>query len=656
MIKQEVVDKILDTARIEEVVGDFVDLKKRGTSLIGLCPFHNEKSPSFHVSVSKGIYKCFGCGAGGDPVRFIMEHEKYSYPEALRFLATKYHIEVEETQQTDEQLQIRDHRESLLVVTGWAGTFFTKSLWETTEGQNIGLQYFRERGFRDDIVKKFELGYSPEGWSTLLDQARSEGYNDEYLEETGLIIKKDDNSAYDRFRGRVMFPIHNLTGRVLGFGGRTLKTEKSVPKYVNSPESPIYHKSDVLYGLFQAKKAISQQDKCYLVEGYADVIAMHQAGAENVVSSSGTSLTSGQIRLISRYTKQVTILYDGDAAGIKASLRGTDMLLEEGLNVKILLFPDGDDPDSYIKKHGSTVFKTYLSREEEDFISFKTKILLKESGNDPIKRAETIRTVVESIALIPDEIKVSVYIQECSALLDIEERVLLHELNKIRIAQRKKPGGNPASSGNYPTDTRRIQNTDSSLIEPGIAPGITPNEKPIAAARLQEQELVRVLLHYGDMLAEWEPTPDLPIAPLLLNSIEDVPIEDETCSRIIHIYKEHISRQQIPEPRIFTSHNDPGIADLSVSLLSSKYILSPNWNDDKRNIYVPEEKENLEELVYTTVYRIKKRWIEGQIEQIREELKDEKDEANLTILIKKYQTLRDALKIIGEKLGTIIVK
>lgn len=645
MIKQEVVNKILDTARIEEVVGDFVDLKKRGSSLTGLCPFHNEKTPSFHVSVSKGIYKCFGCGAGGDPVHFIMEHEKYSYPEALRFLARKYHIEIEETEQTEEQIQIKDHRESLLIVTNWASGFFKQTLWESEEGQGIGLQYFKERGFREDIIKKFDLGYAPEVWSAMLESARKEGYKDEYLEETGLIIKKDDGGAYDRFRGRVMFPIHNLTGRVLGFGGRTLKSDKSVPKYVNSPESLIYHKSDVLYGLFQAKKAISQADKCFLVEGYADVIAMHQAGVENVVASSGTALTSGQIRLISRYTKLVTILYDGDAAGIQASLRGTDMLLEEGLNVKILLFENGEDPDSYIKKHGSSAFKNHLDTHEDDFISFKTKVLLKDAGADPIKKAETIRTVVESIALIPDEIKVSVYIRECSGLLDIEERVLLHELNKIRVNKNKKKSTQTDTQDPITTDlTQEIQTSTTQRVD-----GINP-------VHLQEQEFVRVLLNYGNMPAIWEDNPDLPIAPLLLNSIDETPIEDKACAKIVNIYRDYFNKQEIPEARIFTSHQDRDISNLAASLLSSKYILSPNWNDDKRKIYVPEEMENLQELVYTSVYRIKKRWIEGQIELIREEIKEEKSDDNLMILLQKYQNLREALKIIGDKLGTIIVK
>jgi len=656
VIKQDIVDKILDAARIEEVVGDFVELKKRGSSLIGLCPFHNEKTPSFNVSVSRGIFKCFGCGVGGDAVRFIMEHEKYNYPEALRYLAAKYHIEVIETEQTDEQIQQRDHRESLMIVTNWAGNFFVEALWETPEGQAVGLSYFRERGYRDDTIRKFGLGYGPESWSALYDRAITEGYQEEYLTETGLIVKKDDGSAYDRFRARVMFPIHNLTGRILGFGGRTLSADKKTPKYVNSPESAIYHKSNVLYGLFFAKKAIAQADKCYLVEGYADVIAMHQAGVENTVSSSGTSLTEGQIKLISRFTKQVTLLYDGDAAGIQASLRGMDMLLSEGLDVQIVLFPEGDDPDSYIKKRGSSTFVEYIERHEEDFIRFKTNALLKSAGADPLARANVIREVVESIALIPNEIKVSVFIQECSRLLDIEERVLLHELNKIRIDDsRKKRRGAPKEVPVHPTGHPDPQRTSqsagrtlSTLPEPGA--------KQVSLRVLQEEEFIRVLLTYGDAPATWAEDPEMPVAPLLINSVQDIVFEHPVCARILDIYRGYINEERLPENRVFTSHPDREIADLAISLLSSKYTLSPNWNDDKRKIYVPEEKENLEELVFTSVYRIKKRWIEQEIKQIREELRTEENPEDMTILLSKYQSLQDALKLIGEKLGTIILK
>ncbi|WP_257659177.1 DNA primase [Parapedobacter lycopersici] len=646
MIKQETVDKILDAARIEEVVGDFVDLKKRGTSLIGLCPFHNEKTPSFNVSVSKGIYKCFGCGAGGDSVRFVMEHEKYSYPEALRYLAGKYHIAVEETERTPEQLAAQDRRESLFIVTGWAGRFFSGSMWDTGEGQTVGLNYFRERGYRDDIIRKFELGYSPEAWTALYDQAKTAGYKDEFLEATGLVIRKDDGGVYDRFRGRVIFPIHNLTGRVLGFGGRILKTDKKAAKYVNSPESEIYHKSDVLYGLYFAKKAIVEADHCYLVEGYADVISMHQAGVENVVASSGTSLTTGQIRLISRYTSNVTILYDGDAAGIKASLRGTDMLLEEGMNVKVLLFPDGNDPDSYVQQFGSAAFTQYIATHRQDFIAYKTQVLLRDAGNDPVRRAEVIHDVVASIALIPDAIKASVFIRECSTLLDMEERILIAELNKIRIGHAKKRPREPAAEERPP-----------SAVYPEAFPATEPiPDSGVNSILLQEREIIRILLNYGSQPAAWEADGDIPVAPLLLSGLHDVVFEDPACMTIIDTYKAHITRNELPGERVFVGHADRAVADLAVELLSMKYSLSPNWNDEKRKIYVSHESERLEDLVYHAIFRIKKKKVEQQLGQLREAMKEETDPTQLAALMGNYQKIKEVSKLIAEKLGTIVIK
>lgn len=656
MIKQETVGKILDAARIEEVVGDFVDLKRRGTSLIGVCPFHNEKTPSFHVSVSKGIYKCFGCGAGGDSVRFVMEHEKYSYPEALRYLAQKYNIEVEEVEQSPEQLAANDRRESLLIVTNWAAKFFKEQLWDTEDGLAIGLSYFRERGYRDDIIKKFELGYSPEAWEALHTAAGHAGFSEEFLEETGLIVRKDDGKAYDRFRGRVMFPIHNLTGRVLGFGGRTLKTDKKTPKYVNSPESLIYHKSDILYGLYFAKKAITEQDSCFLVEGYADVISMHQAGVENVVASSGTSLTTGQIRLISRYTKNVTILYDGDAAGIKASLRGMDMLLEEGMNVKVLLFPDGDDPDSFAMKHGAEAFKQYIAANSKDFIFYKTDVLLQDAGNDPIKRAEVIHDVVESIALIPDDIKASVFIRECSRLLDIEERLLIAELNKLKLQSYKKSQkladtatSHAVAADEPPADL--FADDNGNLTAGGTPVTETAASQSIA---LQEREIIRLLLNYGQTPAKWEQ--DYPIAFVLFAGLQDIEFTDPISQKIIAIYLEFIGRDELPDERHFITHTDREIADLAISMLSSPYHLSPNWNDEKRKIYVAQETDNLKNAVLGALYRIKKRKVEQNMQEIREELKQEHDLANVELLMDKYQKLKAMEKELTGYLGTVIVK
>lgn len=657
MIKRETIDKVLDAARIEEVVGDFVDLKKRGSSLIGNCPFHNEKTPSFHVSVSKGIYKCFGCGVGGDALKFVMELEKYSYPEGIRYLANKYHIEVEEEERSPEQAAAQDKRESLFVLSQWAGKFFKEQLWDTEIGRSIGLSYFRERGYREDIIQKFDLGYSPDQWTALVDAARKEGFLEKYMAEIGLAIQRDDGSLYDRFRGRVLFPIHNLTGRIIGFGGRTLKTEKAVPKYVNSPESDIYHKSNVLYGLNFAKKAIMDADLCYLVEGYADVLSMHQAGVENVVSSSGTSLTSGQIKLISRFSKNVVILYDGDAAGIKASLRGTDMLLEEGLNVKVLLFPDGNDPDSYVQKVGAAAFCEYIEQNQEDFIFYKTNILLQDAGKDPIKRADVIRDVVESIALIPDEIKVSLFIRQCSVLLDIEERALLTELNKIRINKAKAKDRKVASSPSpmigadvppadlFLTDDERAHSGPPTTPQLGITPEV-----------LQEREIIRILLNYGQQPVTWEGQEHVPIAPYLLASIDDVNFVDEACKTIVDEFKRQADQFQVPDAKFFLSHPKKEVAELAVDSVAVQYEISPNWNDDKRKIYVTEEIEHLKTLVLEGIYRIKKKKCEVEIGKIREEMRQPQSPEDMEILLSKYQKLKEAEKVLGEFLGNTIVR
>lgn len=650
---------MLETARIDEVVGDFVDLKKRGTSLIGNCPFHNEKTPSFHVSVAKGIYKCFGCGAGGDALKFVMELEKYSYPEAIRYLANKYHIEVEEVERSPEQMAAQDKRESLYVLSQWAGKFFKEQLWDTELGRSIGLSYFKERGYREDIIKKFDLGYSPDQRTALVDTAKAEGFQEAYLTEIGLAIARDDKSLYDRFRGRVIFPIHNLTGRIIAFGGRTLKTEKTIPKYVNSPESEIYHKSNVLYGLNFAKKAIMDADLCYLVEGYADVLSMHQAGVENVVSSSGTSLTTGQIKLISRYSKNVVILYDGDAAGIKASLRGTDMLLEEGLNVKVLLFPDGNDPDSYVQQVGAIAFKEYIRENQEDFIFYKTHILLKDANNDPIKRAGVIRDVVESIALIPDEIKVSVFIRQCSVLLDIEERALLAELNKIRIEKRKvkdRQANTTASSSNTiggpPAD---LFLTEAEREQTQVDPTALDSLR-ITPEVLQEREIIRILLNYGRELVTWEGDGDIPIAPYLLGSINDVSFVDEASRIIIEEYKKQAERFEVPEAKFFLIHEDKAVAELAVDSVVTPYEISPNWNDDKRKIYVSQEIEHLKALVLEAIYRIKKRKCEIEITKIREEMREQQSSEDMEVLLFKYQKLKEVEKTLGHFLGNTIIK
>src|ERR1700761_9391054 len=490
MITKPTIDRIMEVTDIVEVIGEFVQLKKRGANYVGLSPFANERTPSFTVSPAKGIFKDFSSGKGGSVVTFLMELEKFSYPEALKWLAKKYGIEVEETVDVAENREDENHRESLMIVTGYAAKLFHESLLETDEGQNIGLSYFKERGFTSETIKKFELGYSPDQWEAFTGQALKEGYQQQFLEETGLSVKRDNGSLYDRYRGRVMFPIHSFTGRVIAFGGRTLKSDKNVPKYVNSPESEIYHKSNVLYGLHLAKKAIRDADNCYLTEGYADVISVHQAGIENVVASSGTALTPDQINALKYYSKNITILYDGDAAGIKAAIRGLDIVVEKGLNVKIVLFQDGHDPDSYVRKVGTSAFLNYVESNSKDFILYKTDILLKDAGTDPIKRADVIREVVESIAKIPDSIKASVFIKECSHLMQIDERALLSELNKMRMAKAKK-------DSQQHTNQKLVETVKEVVAEEGV-------NYEIRKDFTREKEIVRLLLLYGNRLTTWE--------------------------------------------------------------------------------------------------------------------------------------------------------
>lgn len=440
MIDQGTIDRILDAAQIMDVVSDFVTLRKRGVNYVGLCPFHSDKTPSFYVSPAKGLCKCFACGKGGNAVHFIMEHEQMSYPEALKYLAKKYHIEIKERELSDEEKFAQSERESLFIVNNFARDYFQNILKNHVDGRSIGLAYFRNRGFRDDIIEKFQLGYCTDSHDAFAKEALQKGYKKEYLVKTGLCYETDDHRLRDRFWGRVIFPVHTLSGKVVAFGGRVLAnaTKGIKVKYVNSPESEIYHKSNELYGIYFAKQAIVKQDRCFLVEGYTDVISMHQSGIENVVASSGTALTPGQIRMIHRFTNNMTVLYDGDAAGIKASIRGIDMLLEEGMNIKVCLLPDGDDPDSFARKHNSTEFQAFISEHETDFIRFKTNLLLEDAGKDPIKRAELIGNLVQSISIIPEAIVRDVYIKECAQLLHVEDKLLVSEVAKRREMQAEK--------------------------------------------------------------------------------------------------------------------------------------------------------------------------------------------------------------------------
>jgi len=640
MITKSTIDRIMEATDIVEVIGEFVQLKKRGANYVGLSPFANERTPSFTVSPAKGIFKDFSSGKGGSAVTFLMELEKFSYPEALKWLAKKYGIEVEETVETVENKEEENHRESLMIVTAYAAKFFHESLLDTEDGQNIGLSYFKERGFSNDIIKKFELGYSPDQWEAFTGQALKDGYQQQFLEESGLSVKRDNGSLYDRYRGRVMFPIHSFTGRVIAFGGRTLKSDKNVPKYVNSPESEIYHKSNVLYGLYFAKKAIREEDNCFLVEGYADVLSVFQAGIENVVASSGTSLTVEQIRLIGRFTKNITILYDGDAAGIKASLRGLDMILEEGLNVKVVLFPDGHDPDSYVRSVGTAGFKKHIEDNKKDFILYKTDLLLKDAGNDPIKKAEVIREIVESVAKIPDSIKASVFIKECSYLLKIDERALLSELNKMRMAKAKKDSQQQISRPAVPVD--------ESLLE-------EPQERIEKDDFSQEKEIIRLLLLYGNRVIDWDGIANTYIGPFIIAELSDIEFENETCKSFVEIYRREVENGVLPDEQYFIHLPEKEIVDLTVTLIATKYTLSDNWYE-MHKILVPDEQVNMRATILGAIFHLKKQKVGKILEGLRNELQKTSGEEDQEILLNQYMHMKKVEKTISDYLGSVILK
>jgi DNA primase len=632
----------MEATDIVEVIGEFVQLKKRGANYVGLSPFVNERTPSFTVSPVKGIFKDFSSGKGGSAVTFLMELEKFTYPEALKWLAKKYSIEVEETVETAENKEEENRRESLMIVSGYAAKFFHESLLDTDEGKSIGLSYFKERGFSAETIKKFELGYSPDQWEAFTGQALKQGYLEEFLTESGLSVKRDNGSLYDRYRGRVMFPIHSFTGRVIAFGGRTLKSDKNVPKYVNSPESEIYHKSSILYGLHFAKKAIREEDNCYLVEGYADVISVHQAGIENVVASSGTSLTVEQIRLIGRLTKNITILYDGDAAGIKASLRGLDMILEEGLNVKVVLFPDGHDPDSYVRLVGTNGFKKHIEDNKKDFILYKTTLLLKEVGNDPIKKSEVIRDIVESIAKIPDSIKASVFIKECSHILQIDERALLSELNKMRQAKAKKDSQQP--NGRMITPVEEY-------------PG---DEYPEAREEAketysQEKEIVRLLLLYGNKMIDWDGIANTYIGPFMIAELNDVDFEHPASKEFVSIYGKEVENGVLPEDQHFIHYPDKDIVDLVVTSIATKYTLSENWYE-MHKILVNDEQANMKATILSAIFHLKMHKVGKMLETLRNELQKATTDEDQDILLTQYMRMKKVEKTISDYLGSVIIK
>ncbi len=649
MIDQPTIDRITDAAQIQDVVSDYVTLKKRGVNLLGLCPFHNEKTPSFTVSPAKGIFKCFGCGKGGNSVHFIMEHEQISYYEALKYLAKKYNIEVQERELSNEEMAVRNDRESMLLVNEFAQKHFSHTLHHHIDGKSIGLSYFRERGFRDDIIQKFQLGYSLDERDAFTQAAIKAGYNKEYLVKTGLTFEGENNYLADRFRGRVMFPVLSLSGKVVAFGGRILKKDDKMAKYVNSPESEIYHKSNELYGIYFAKQAIVKQDRCFLVEGYTDVISMHQSGIENVVSSSGTSLTPGQIRLIHRFTENVTVIYDGDAAGIKASIRGIDLLLEEGLNIKVLLLPDGDDPDSFARKHNASDFIEYVQKESSDFIRFKTNLLLADAGNDPVKRAGLVLDIVSSIAIIPNNIIRSEYVKECSTLLNVDEQMLYHQINKLKNTEQEK------SATRRQTESAAQVKIDETTAANTLANTGTKFET-------EERNILQVLIKYGDKFffyADHEKEHPVTVGEYILEELENdhLQLGNLLHALMLEEYKSHFHQENFVAERFFLYHSNSEISSLTADLISEKYTLSKIHSKLKK---IEEEADRLNELIPRVVFELKNSIILDLIRQKLLEMKIANENKNNKLVdeimeeMSRYEIVKKELsKQLGER---IIIK
>ena len=583
MIDRKTIEQIMDTAKVEEVVGDFVALRKRGVNMIGLCPFHNEKTPSFTVSPSKNLWKCFGCGKGGKPVHFIMEHEQLSYYDALRWLARRYHIEIKERELTDEEKREESIRESMFVINQYALQYFMDTLHGTDEGKAIGLSYFRHRGLRDETIKKFCLGYSLERRDSFAKTAITAGYNPEIIAKTGVCYSTDDGRLQDRFWGRVIFPVHTLSGKVIAFGGRILQNNAKAAKYVNSPESEIYHKSDHLYGLYFAKKAIMQKDRCILVEGYLDVISMYQAGIENVVASSGTSLTTGQIKLIHRFTNNVTLLYDGDKAGIKASIRGIDMLLEEGMNINVVLLPEGEDPDSYAQSHSTEEVEEYIEKNKVDFIRFKTNLLLDEVGEDPIRRAGLIGDVVKSIAVIPNDILRSEYIKKCSDMLNVGEQLLVKETAKIRMQRAEEQ---QKRRYNETRENESTVNNESATIDE-FQQNIIDNysNNPL---HHKEKAIIQFLLKNGGKLLQ-VPENKIDGTPSFTESvishlfysfdIDGIEFSHPLYKKVFAEASEHASEIGFNPENHFLAHPDPEVSALAAELCGERYLLSKFFSE-----------------------------------------------------------------------------
>ena len=675
MIDQPTIDRILDAANIVDVVSEFVTLRKRGVNYVGLCPFHDDKTPSFYVSPAKNICKCFACGEGGTAVHFIMKHEQLSYFDALRYLAKKYNIEIHERELTDKEKQIRSDRESMLIVNAWAQKYFTMLLNEHIDGKTIGMRYFAERGFREDTIRKFQLGYSLEQRDALYQAALKSGYKKEYLEKTGLVIAYDDGRVNDRFRGRVIFPVHSLSGKVVAFGGRVLKKDEKTAKYVNSPESEIYHKSNELYGIYFAKQAIVKADRCFLVEGYTDVISMHQSGVENVVASSGTALTHGQIRLIHRFTNNITVLYDGDAAGIKAAIRGIDLLLEEGMNVKVVLLPDGEDPDSFARSHSASEFAEFIRQNETDFVRFKTKLLLAEAGNDPVKRSALIGDIIRTIAIVPDNITRTIYIRECSAKMEIDEQVVLNEVNKIRLSrnEQNRPQRQPQteiqntiSQTDTPVDVRPEEKSkDAPTNLPAEGPAPQPH-KPTVSERSPyepfEIALLRYVVRYGEQIL-YDYTDEntneqerIRVAEYIRSELENDGLTFYTpvFKQMLDEAADRCHEDGFVAHRYFLAHPDPMVSRIAADLMSEKYQLS-KYHFKYREVE-PEE-ERLDQLVVRDLFALKEAYILRQIREKQEALKQISPEAieQMKQIMEEITQLNEIKKILSKELGERII-
>lgn len=644
-ISQETIDNVRSRADVVEVIQDFVSLKKKGTNWTACCPFHNEKTPSFSVSPSKGIYKCFGCGKAGDAITFVQEIEGLSYPEAVLYLAKKYQISVDYLQgEPDLDKESQNERESIFIALNFALQFFQTQLTESEEGRSLGKTYFQERSFSEATLQHFQLGYSLSGWDSLYQAALAQGFTQDILLKAGLITVTEQGKVYDRFRERVMFPIHNLAGKAVGFGARLLTKQAKQAKYLNSPETPVYQKSKILYGLFQAKQAIRQQDVCYLVEGYTDVISLHQAGIENVVASSGTSLTTDQIRLVNRFTQHIVLLYDGDPAGIKASLRGTDMILAEGMQVEIVVFPDGDDPDSFIKKVGTNPFLEYVKQHAKDFIRFKTDFYLQEAQNDPVQKAQALKEVLQSVVQVPDTLRRSFFLKELSDSFGLEESILIDECNKI-LLQKHKQTTSPAQAIGLPEN---IETDESDPIA-----DLWAEPEIISPQMVKERALIALLLLYADYDLE----PDKKFCHYLFEEIADIHFTHPVYEQILEQYKLFLEKGIIATAQLLIEQTtNPELKEEIIHLITPKYKLSENW-EKKHAILTTKDEDILHELAYKAILRLKLRYIRKLIQDNMQALANAQDNLELQDeLLQQGMHLKTLEKEIAKLLGNVVMK